>query len=133
MTRRLILLATIVFGILPATFALFVNALYYARSLLAIPEGVAVNVIWGEVFMLCALGLAGVAGYVALFFAARRRTTGAVTVALLFGVAAMTYAIVLGLAPYWLGSPVLVGLAHAAGNLFGRTEPEARPSRTTKR
>lgn len=124
--RRLVLIATIVFGILPATFTLLANGLYYVQSLLAIPDDVAVNVIWGEVFMLCAVGLAGVAGYVALFFAARGRTTGVVTVSLLFGVAAMAYAIALGLTPYWLGSPVLVGLAHAAGNLLGRSGTVAR-------
>jgi hypothetical protein len=110
--RRLILLATVLFGIVPATFTLLANALYYAQSLMAIPAGVAVNVIWGEVVMLCFVGLAGAAGYVALFFAARRRTTGGVAIALLFGVGALVYAMLLGLTPYWLGSPVLVGLAH---------------------
>jgi hypothetical protein len=109
----LILLATVLLGIVPATFTLVANGLYYLQGLTAIPDGVAVNIIWSEVILLCVVSLAGVAGYLALFFAARGRTTGVVTIALLLGVAAMTYAIVLGLTPYWLGSPVIVGLAHA--------------------
>jgi hypothetical protein len=113
--RRLVLIATVLFGIVPATFTLLANALYYVQGFMAIPQGVAVDVIWGEVVMLCVAGLAGVAGYVALFYAARGRTTGRVVLALLLGVAAMVYAIVLGLTPYWLGTPVLVGLAHAIG------------------
>ncbi len=112
MTRRFVLLATIVLGIVPATLTLLANGLYYLQGLTAIPDDAAVNVVWGEVVMLCAIGLAGVAGYVALFFAARGRRTGVVAVALLFGVAAMVYAIVVGLTPYWLGTPVLVGLGH---------------------
>ena len=91
-------------GIVPATFTLVANGLYYLQGFTAIPDGVAVNIIWSEVILLCVVGLAGVAGYLALFFAARGRTTGVVTIALLLGVAAMTYAIVLGLTPYWLGS-----------------------------
>jgi hypothetical protein len=113
--RRFVQLATVVFGIVPATVTLLANALYYLQGFAAIPEGAAVNVVWGEIAMLCVVALAGVIGYVALFVAAFGRTTGYVVLALLLGVAAMGYAIALGLTPYWLGSPLLVGVAHAIG------------------
>jgi hypothetical protein len=129
--RRLILFATVLLGVVPATLTLLANTLYYLQRLVAIPDGAVVNVVWGEVVMLCAVGLAGVAGTIALFFAARGRTTGGVTLALLFGVAAMIYAIVIGFTPYWLGSPVIVGLAHAIGYFPGRGDAEERRRRTT--
>lgn len=128
--RRLILLATALFGIVPATLTLLANALYYLQGVTAIPDGVAVNVIWSEVIFLCVVGFAGVAGYVALFFAARERTTGVVTIALLLGVASMTYAIVLALTPYWLGSPVLVGMAHVIAYFMRRGAPTDGARRT---
>ena len=118
MWRWSVLLATVLFGLVPATFALLANALYYVRGVTAIPEGVAVTFAWGEILFLCLLGTGGVIGYVALIFAARRRMSGRVAVGLLLGVAAMVYAIVLGLSPYWLGSPVIVGLAHAASHFI---------------
>ena len=120
MRRWFVLLATVLLGIVPATFSLLANALYYVRGVTAIPEGVRVNVAWGEITLLCLIGIAGVIGYVALFFAARRRMSGRVAVGLLLGVAAMAYAIALGLTPYWLGSPVIVGLAHAVSHLIRR-------------
>jgi hypothetical protein len=120
MTRRIVQLATVLFGIMPATLALLANALYYLRGFTAIPEGVGVTVIWSEVIVLCLVGIAGVAGYVALFFAARARISARVAIALLLGVGAMVYAIALGLTPYWLGSPAIVGAAHAASYFIKR-------------
>ena len=118
MRRWFVPLATVLFGIVPATVSLLANALYYVRGVTAIPEGVKVNVAWGEIALLCLIGIAGVIGYVALFFAARRRMSGRVAVGLLLGVAAMVYAIALGLTPYWLGSPAVVGLAHAVSHFI---------------
>ena len=115
MSRSLIFIATILFGVVPATLSLVANALYYVRGMTEIPEDVAVVVVWGEVLLLCVVAAAGVVGYVSLFFAARGRVGGGVVIGLLLGVAAMSYAIALGLTPLWLGSPVLVGLAHVAG------------------
>jgi hypothetical protein len=123
MNRRFVLLATVLLGIVPATFALLANALYYLRGITAIPDGGEVTVIWGEVVLLCLVGAAGVIGYVALFLCARAWPSGRTTIGLLLGVAAMAYAIALGLVPYWLGSPVLVGLAHAGG-YFIRSRPQ---------
>jgi hypothetical protein len=120
MLRRSVQLATVVLGIVPATLSLLANALYYFRGFTAIPEEVTVTFIWSEVVLLGLVGVAGIIGYVALFFAARGRLSARVAIALLFGVAAMAYAIVLGLTPYWLGSPVIVGLAHAAGYFVER-------------
>lgn len=114
MSRRLILVATILFGILPATLSLLANGLYYLRGMTDIPEGVPVVIVWGEVLMLCVVAVAGLVGYVSLFLAARGRVGGGVVVGLLLGVASMSYAIALGLTPIWLGSPVIVGLSHAA-------------------
>ena len=56
MWRWFVLLATVLFGIVPATFALLANALYYVRGVTAIPEGVAVTFAWGEILFLCLLG-----------------------------------------------------------------------------
>ncbi|HUQ52224.1 MAG TPA: hypothetical protein VM692_08370 [Gammaproteobacteria bacterium] len=114
MSRRLILVCTIVFGIIPATLSLLANALYYLRGMTEIPEGAAIVVEWGEVLMLCVVAVAGVVGYVSLFFAARGRVGGGVVIGLLLGVAALSYAIALGFTPLWSGSPVIVGLAHVA-------------------
>jgi hypothetical protein len=120
MSRWIVLLATVLFGIVPATLSLLANGLYYLRGITAVPEGVVVTVIWGEVVLLCLAGIAGVAGYVALLFAAAARMSARVAIALLFGVAAMVYAIALGLTPYWLGSPVIVGSAHAVSYFVRR-------------
>ncbi len=120
MPRSLIVLATVLFGIVPATLALLANALYYGRGITGVPEGVVVTVAWGEIAFLCAIGTAGVLGYVALFFAATSRVSGRVAIALLLGMVAMASAIWLGLSPYWLGSPVIVGLVHAVGYLVRR-------------
>ena len=129
MRRWLIPLATIVFGIVPATLALLANALYYMRGLTEIPEGVEVAVAWSEIAFLCVIAGAGVLGYIALFFAARSRVNGRVAMGLLVGVVAMVSAIWLGLSPYWLGSPVTVGLAHAVNYFVQRRQVGAEPAR----
>lgn len=116
MWHRFVTISTVVFGIVPATFALLANALYY-WNITAIPEGAVVTVAWGQVALLLLIGAAGVLGYVALFFAARARMSGRVAIGLLLGVAAMVSAISLALSPYWLGSPVIVGLGHVVGYL----------------
>ena len=113
MPRWVILLATVVLGIVPATFVLLANALYYLSGFMAIPDGAAVNVVWGEIVLLLLMGAAGVVGYIALIFAARARVSGVVGIGLLLGAASLAYAIVLGLTPLWLGTPAIVGLAHA--------------------
>jgi len=125
MSRWFILLATVVFGIVPATFALLANALYYMQGITAIPEGVAVTVVWGEVALLCLVGTAGVIGYISLFFAAVTRVSGRVVIGLLLGVAALVFAIAWGLSPYWLGSPAIVGLAHAVSYFIRRRQQGA--------
>ena len=96
MQRWFILLATVLFGIVPATFTLLANALYYVSGITAIPDGVAVNVVWGEVVLLSLMGAAAVIGYIALFFAAAARVSVRVVIGLLLGVAALVYAIVWG-------------------------------------
>ena len=130
MPRWLILVATVLFGIIPATLTLLANALYYVRAITAIPDGVNVTVAWSEIAFLCAIGSAGVLGYVALLFAARARLNGHIAIGLLVGVVAMLSAIWLGLSPYWLGSPVLIALAHVVGYLIHRrreaTDGDAR-------
>ena len=119
-----VVLATVVFGIVPATFTLLANALYYLRGITAIPVGASVDVVWGEVAFLGVLGVAGLIGYVALFFAARGKTSDPVSIGLLLGVAAMIAAIVFELTPIWLGSPVVVGLVHGLGHILrGRQRP----------
>jgi hypothetical protein len=125
MPRWLILVATVLCGIIPATLTLLANALYYVRAISAIPEGVSVTVAWSEIAFLCAIGSAGGLGYVALFFAARVRVNGRIAIGLLVGVVAMLSAIWLGLSPYWLGSPVLVALAHVVGHLMRRRRQAA--------
>jgi hypothetical protein len=105
---------TILFGIVPATLTLLANALYYSRAVTALAEGVTVEVAWGEIVFLALIGVAGVLGYVALFFAAAGRVGGRAAIGLLIGVAALASAIWLGLTPYWLGTPLIVGLAHGA-------------------
>ena len=120
-----ILLATVLLGIVPATFVLLANALYYLSGVMAIPDGAAVNVVWGEIVLLCLMGAAGVVGYIALVFAARARVSGLVAIGLLLGVAALVYAIVLGLTPLWLGTPAIVGLVHAASYLIRRRRRSA--------
>jgi hypothetical protein len=127
MRRWLISLATVLFGIVPATLALLANALYYLRGVTDIPEGVEVAVAWSEIAFLCLIASAGVLGYVALFFAARLRVSGRVAIGLLVGVVAMVSAIWLGLSPYWLGSPVIVGLAHAVNFLRQRRQASVEP------
>jgi hypothetical protein len=116
MWRRFVTIATVIFGIVPATFTLLANALYY-WNITAIPEGAVVDVAWGQVALLGLIGAAGVLGYVALFFAARARMSGRVAIGLLLGVIAMVSAIALALTPYWLGLPVIVGLGHIVGYL----------------
>jgi hypothetical protein len=127
--RWLIPLATILFGIVPATLALLANALYYVRGIADIPEGVEVAVAWSEIAFLCLIASAGMLGYAALFFAARLRVSGRVAIGLLMGVVAMVSAIWLGLSPYWLGSPVIVGLAHAIKYLLQRRQASVEPAR----
>jgi hypothetical protein len=129
MRRWLIPLATILFGIVPATLALLANALYYVRGITDIPEGAEVAVAWTEIAFLCVIAGAGVLGYVALFFAARSRVSGRVAIGLLVGVVAMVSAIWLGLSPYWLGSPVIVGSAHAVNYLIHRRQAGGEPGR----
>jgi len=124
MRRWGILLATVLLGIVPATFVLLANALYYVSGVIAIPDGAAVNVVWGEIVLLVLMGTAGVIGYVALIFAARARVSGLVAICLLLGVAALVYAIVLGLTPLWLGTPAIVGFMHAV-SYFIRRRPQA--------
>ena len=114
---------------MPATFTLLANALYYLSGITAIPDGVAVNVVWGEVVLLSLMGAAAVIGYIALFFAAAARVSGRVVIGLLLGVAALVYAIVLGLTPLWLGTPAIVGLAHAASYFIRRRAGTAAPGR----
>ena len=126
MRRWVILLATVVFGIVPATFVLLANALYYVSGVMAIPDGAAVNVVWGEIALLFLMGTAGVVGYIALIFAARARVSGLVAIGLLLGVAALVYAIVLGLTPPWLGTPAIVGLAHAVSYFVRRQGASSR-------
>jgi hypothetical protein len=41
----------------------------------------------------------------------------------------MVSAIWLGLSPYWLGSPVIVGLAHAADYLMQQRQASVEPGR----
>jgi hypothetical protein len=113
--RWFIRIAIVVFGIVPATFSLLANGLYYFRGLTEVPEGAAVTVVWSQIAAICLLGLAGLVGYVALFLLAAGRASGRVVIGLLVGVVAMICAIWLGLTPVWLGSPVIVGLAYAAG------------------
>lgn len=114
MARWLNGVATAVLGIVPATFTLLANALYYLRAIDAIQAGVTVDVEWGEIAFLVLIGAAGVLGYVSLFFAAAARVDGRVAVGLLVGVGALASAIWLGVTPYWLGTPLLVALAHVA-------------------
>jgi hypothetical protein len=114
MARWLNGIATVVLGIVPATFTLLANALYYLRALDAIQAGITVEVEWGEIAFLVLIGAAGALGYVSLFFAAAGRVDGRVAVGLLVGVAALASAIWLGLTPYWLGTPLVVALAHVA-------------------
>ncbi len=115
MWRWLIRIAIVVFGIVPATFSLLANALYYFRGFADAPEGAAATIIWSQVLAVGLLALAGLVGYGALFFVAAGRASGRIVFGLLIGVVAMIAAIFLGLTPYWLGSPVVVGLAYAAG------------------
>jgi len=124
MMRWGILLATVLLGIVPATFVLLANALYYVSGFMAIPDGAAVNVVWGEIVLVLLMGTAGVIGFIALFFAAGARVSGLIAVGLLLGVAALVYAIVLGLTPLWLGTPAIVGFAHAV-SYFLRRPPQA--------
>jgi hypothetical protein len=124
----LMFLATLLLGIVPATLALLANALYYLRAVTAIPQDAAVTVAWGEVAVLCLLGIAGLIGYVALFFAAWAHVNGRVVIGLLLGVVALVFAIGLGLSPYWLGSPAIVGVVHAV-RYFTRRRHQAASER----
>jgi hypothetical protein len=117
--------ATIVFGVVPATLALLANALYYVKGLTAIPEGVTVNVAWGEIVFLVLIGAAGLLGYAALLFAAADRVSGKVVIGLLIGAVALASAIWLGLASYWLATPLIVAAAHIAAYWLRRDRAPA--------
>ena len=132
MPRWLKTTATIVFGVVPATLALLANALYYLKGITAIPEGVTVNVAWGEIAFLVLIGAAGLIGYAALLFAAAGRGNGRVVIGLLIGTVALACAVWLGLTPFWLATPLIVAAAHVAAYwmrreraLTGQTETRA--------
>jgi hypothetical protein len=95
-SRAVVALATVLLGIVPATFELLATALQYWSLSAGVPEGIVVVVHWLQVVELLLVVTGTLAGYVALFFAARARVNGRVAVALSIGAIAMAYAAALG-------------------------------------
>jgi ABC-type antimicrobial peptide transport system permease subunit len=112
MARGVVVLATILLGIVPATFELLLSALQYSTLRTGVPEGIVVVFDWRQVVAELLVVTGVLAGYVALIFAAGGRVSGRVAVALSVGAIAMAYAAVFGSA-YWLALPTVVAAIHA--------------------
>jgi hypothetical protein len=91
MKRALISGATVLLGIVPASLALLSNALFLLSVSAGPPEGVKVVVSWLGLALWLLVAVAAVAGYIALFFAARLKVSRRVVGDLLLGVAAVAY------------------------------------------
>jgi hypothetical protein len=117
MKRALVSVATVLFGIVPASMALLSNAMFLLSVSAGPPEGVKVVISWLDVVLLFLVVLAALIGYIALFFAARLKMSGRVAACLLVGVAAVAYellseqheALIVGV----LLLPAIVAMAHA--------------------
>ena len=125
-SRGVVVLATVLLGIVPATVQLLGAGMSYGSLVWAVPDGIVVGIDWGEVFVVAA---GFIVGYVALFFAAKAPVTRVIGVALCVGVVAMVFGIVSGVVSYWSVSPALVALAHAVGYFVGRRNREATNNR----
>jgi hypothetical protein len=118
--RAVVMLATALFGILPATLELLANALFsWSASGAELPEGIVMVVRWYQVVETLLIMSGILIGYVALFFAAGGRVNGRVAVALSIGAIAMAYAAAFGSAS-WFALPAVVAAVHAAYFLFSR-------------
>ena len=118
--RGVVVLATVLFGIVPATLELLATALFsWSLSGAELPEGIVMVAPWyhGIETLLITTGI--LMGYVALFFAAGGRLSGRVAVALSIGAIAMAYAATVGSAR-WFALPAVVAVVHAAHFFFSR-------------
>jgi hypothetical protein len=89
--RVFICSATVLLGIVPASLALLSNALFLLSVSAGPPDGVRVAVNWLGLALWFLVAVGAVAGYIALFFAARLKVSGKVVGALLLGVAVVAY------------------------------------------
>ena len=117
MVLKVPVFATVLFGIVPATLELLVNAILAASF--SVPEGVVVRVHWASVPLWLLTWLAVLVGYVALIFAAAGRVGRLGAFALIVGALAMAYAAVSGTATYLLLPSAVVALAHAVVHFVG--------------
>jgi hypothetical protein len=130
--RVLISGATVLFGIVPASLALLSNALFLLSVSAGPPDGVKVVVSWLGLAWWLLVAVGTVAGYIALFFAARLKVSGKVVGALLLGVAAVAYELLR--TPHEtailvvLLLPAIVALAHVI-SYFARGRADALTAR----
>jgi len=117
--RAVVVLATVLLGIVPATLELLATALLSWSVSAGLPEGIVMVVRWYQVVETLLIMTGILIGYVALFFAAGGRVSGRVAVALSVGAVAMAYAAALGSAS-WFALPAVVAAGHAAYFLFSR-------------
>jgi hypothetical protein len=130
MKRALVSVATVLFGIVPASMALLSNAMFLLSVSAGPPEGVKVVISWLDVVLLFLVVLAALIGYIALFFAARLKMSGRVAACLLVGVAAVAYellseqheALIVGV----LLLPAIVAMAHAISYFVQERASELR-------
>jgi hypothetical protein len=145
MKRRIVVGATIIFGIVPATFLLLWVVVFLLAALAGPFEDIEVEVtiVWWRVALFFLTAAAAIIGYVALLHVLRRPTTLWTVMGLLAGVAANlhgiqmawdlnSYAMKQWSMWYWFISPMVVALAYIAAYLVqrgrhgGRTgEPKA--------
>ena len=130
MRRGLVRGASVLFGVVPATY-LFLWVVFFMvaglggmlAELVGLIDDIDATIVPWTVALFFLAGTAGVVGYVALLSAVKGVRTPRVVVGLVLGIAANVYAIplVLDLNPnamtgwfdwYWVGSPIVVALAH---------------------
>lgn len=125
--------ATIVFGVVPATFLLLWVVVFLLAAVSGPLEGIQVDVaiVWWRVVLFVLTAAAAIAGYVALIGVVRGSTTLWTVTGLLAGVAANlngiqmawdlnSYAMKQWPIWYWFVSPIVVALVHVAAYFVQR-------------
>jgi hypothetical protein len=125
MRRSLIISATVLFGVVPATYLLLWVVLFVVAALAGPPDDLEIEatIVWWRVVAFFLAAAAAVVGYIALLLAARGVRTPRVIIGLALGIAANVYGIFMawdlnsyGVRQdwYWFVSPSAVAVLHVA-------------------
>jgi hypothetical protein len=140
MRRSLITGATVLFGVVPATYLLLWVVLFVVAALAGPPDDLEIEatILWWRVVALFLAAAAAVVGYIALLFAAGNIRTPRVAIGLALGVAANVYGIFMawdlnsyGVRQdwYWFAAPIAVAVLHlGAYFIHDRNAVQGHPS-----